>query len=169
MLPWTVQLDLLSRLPNAKSCDVKPKHKVHTVFCSWARCSVPCNALGLHRVAESFLCDLAELQAVACHDEGRGGVASVSGLLRSAPGCPKRWLFALSSVRYAMVWCGFRVCYRAGGCTQKGCSYGGLVVKSCAIPVWKLSFVLILGPWPHIGPVPGATLRCLWGPGSLPS
>ena len=52
---------------------------------------------------------------------------------------------------------------------KKGSSYGGLVVKSCAIPVWKLSFVLILGPWPHIGPVPGATLRCLWGPGSLPS
>ena len=114
------------------------------------------------------MCDLAELQAVACHDEGRGGVASVSGLLRSAPGCPKRWLFALSSVRYAMVWCGFRVCYRVGGCTQKGSSYGGLVVKSCAIPVWKLSFVLILCPWPHIGPVPGATLGCLWGPGCLP-
>ena len=45
VLPWTVQLDLLSRLPNAKSCDVKPKHKVHTVFCSWARCIVPCNVL----------------------------------------------------------------------------------------------------------------------------
>ncbi len=44
----------------------------------------------------------------------------------------------------------------------------GLVVKSCAVPVWKLSFVLILGHWPHIGPVPGATLGCLWGPGGLP-
>ena len=43
------------------------------------------------------------------------------------------------------------------------------MVKSCAVPVWKLSFVLILGPWPHIGPVPGATLGCLWGPGGLPS
>ena len=44
----------------------------------------------------------------------------------------------------------------------------GLVVKSCAVPVWKLSFVLILGHWPHIGPVPGATLGCLWGLGGLP-
>ena len=44
----------------------------------------------------------------------------------------------------------------------------GLVVKSCAVPVWKLSFVLILGHWPHIGPVLGATLGCLWGPGGLP-
>ena len=26
-----------------------------------------------------------------------------------------------------------------------------------------------LGHWPHIGPVPGATLGCLWGPGSLPN
>ena len=41
--------------------------------------------------------------------------------------------------------------------------------KSCAVPVWKLSFVLILGHWPHIGPVPGATLGCLWGPGGLPN
>ena len=45
----------------------------------------------------------------------------------------------------------------------------GLVVKSCAVPVWRLSFVLILGHWPHIGPVPGATLGCLWGPGGLPN
>ncbi len=44
----------------------------------------------------------------------------------------------------------------------------GLVAESCAVPVWKLSFVLILGHWPHIGPVPGATLGCLWGPGGLP-
>ena len=43
------------------------------------------------------------------------------------------------------------------------------MVKSCAVPVWKLSFFLILGPWPHIGPVPGTTLGCLWGPGGLPS
>ena len=39
------------------------------------------------------------------------------------------------------------------------------MVKSSAVPVWKLSFVLILGHWPHIGPVLGATLGCLWGPG----
>jgi hypothetical protein len=44
----------------------------------------------------------------------------------------------------------------------------GLVVKSCADPVWKLSFVSILGHWPHIGPIPGTTLGCLWGPGGLP-
>ena len=44
----------------------------------------------------------------------------------------------------------------------------GLAAKCCAAPVWKLSFVLILGHWPHIGPVPGATLGLLWGPGGLP-
>ena len=37
----------------------------------------------------------------------------------------------------------------------------GLVAKCCAAPVWKPPFVLILGHWPHIGPVPGATLGCL--------
>ena len=45
----------------------------------------------------------------------------------------------------------------------------GLVAKCCAVPVWRPSFVLILGHWPHIGPVPGATLGCLWGPGGLPT
>ena len=44
----------------------------------------------------------------------------------------------------------------------------GLMGKSCAISVRRPSFVLILGHWPHIGPVPGATLGCLWGPGGLP-
>ncbi len=44
----------------------------------------------------------------------------------------------------------------------------GLVAKCRAVPVWKLSFVLILGHWPHIGPVLGATLGCLRGPGGLP-
>ncbi len=43
----------------------------------------------------------------------------------------------------------------------------GLVVKSCAASVWKLSFVSLLGHWPQIGPVQ-ATLGCLWGPGGLP-
>ena len=28
--------------------------------------------------------------------------------------------------------------------------------------------MLILSHWPHIGPVPGATLGCLWEPGGLP-
>ncbi len=45
----------------------------------------------------------------------------------------------------------------------------GLVVKSCAVPVWRFSCVLILGHWPHIGPVRGTTLGCLWGPGGLPN
>ena len=44
----------------------------------------------------------------------------------------------------------------------------GLVGKSCAISVRRRSFVLILDHWPHIGPVPGATLGCLWGPGGFP-
>ena len=30
------------------------------------------------------------------------------------------------------------------------------------------SFVFILDHWLHIGPVPGATLGCLWGPRGLP-
>ena len=46
----------------------------------------------------------------------------------------------------------------------------GLVGKSCAISVRRPSFVLILGHWPQIGPVLGATLgttqivslECLW-------
>ncbi len=37
----------------------------------------------------------------------------------------------------------------------------GLAAKCCAVPVWKLSFVLILGHWPHIGAVPQKTLGCL--------
>ncbi len=45
----------------------------------------------------------------------------------------------------------------------------GLVVKSCAVPVWRFSFVLILGHWPHIGPVPGASLGGLRGPGGFPN
>ena len=44
----------------------------------------------------------------------------------------------------------------------------GLVGKSCAISVRRPSFVLILSHWPHIGPVPGPTLGCLWGPGGFP-
>ncbi len=44
----------------------------------------------------------------------------------------------------------------------------GLAGKSCAISVRRPSFVLMLGHWPHIGPVPGATLGCLWGPGGFP-
>ncbi len=43
----------------------------------------------------------------------------------------------------------------------------GLVAKCCAVPVWKSSFVLILGRWHHIGPVIGATLGCLGGPRGL--
>ena len=37
----------------------------------------------------------------------------------------------------------------------------GLVGKSCAISVRRLSFVLILGHWPHIGPVPAAAYSVL--------
>ena len=108
---------------------------------------------------------------------------------------PNVGCFALSSVRYALVWSGFRVCYRVGGCAPKGSSYGGLVVTSCAVPVWKLSFVLILGHllapslerlWGALGGreasqmepgdfqetrpddpkrLLGVSLGCLWGPG----
>ena len=65
------------------------------------------------------------------------------------------------------------ICSGSGGCSRRVSAppprTRGLVAKCCAIPVWRPSFVLFLGHWPHIGPVPGATLGCLWGPGGLPT
>ena len=51
----------------------------------------------------------AQINRVVSPGEFHGPVHSTARVnsTRSAPGCPKRWLFALRSVRYALVWCGF--------------------------------------------------------------
>ena len=84
------------------------------------------------RPSDSSLFDPAYLQAVACRDEGLGGLASISGLTLVGPGCLKRFHFSLSSVRDALVLSGFRVCVRVGGCAP----------KLFLAEVWGL------GPWP---------------------